>query len=245
MTLHLPDCVPSLQTLSLDRVWPIFSNSPTSMTELTCTCTRMEDWSPLLDAVKSCHLIQRLKINSSGYYGNDLIAFPAATGKVVLPSLTLLEIRGLVVVLVPAIGQFLSHCDIPKLESLDVRDQWGEEYRVFEGLCQSVAPHIPGIKSLTVDFRDLPFDGVSRLLNSLIKHPEAFPHLSELSLSSTNKKFKNYCDSSGHRLGEIIRDFLVLREGNISHLTIPPPFLEKNVTESLKKHFPCLEIHQD
>ena len=42
-------------------------------------------------------------------------------------------------------------------------------------------------------------------------------------------------------LGEIIRDFLILREGKISHLTIPA-FLENNVTESLKKYIPYLEV---
>ena len=138
--LH-PDCLPSLQTLYLGRIWPIFSTSPTSVTELTCTCTGEEDWSPLLDMVKSCHLIQRLMINSSGYcgrdiYGRDLIVVPAATGKAVLSSLTHLEIEGTVA---PAISQFLNHCDIPKLESLTLRltQRFGRDW-VFEILCQDV-----------------------------------------------------------------------------------------------------------
>jgi len=42
-------------------------------------------------------------------------------------------------------------------------------------------------------------------------------------------------------LDEIIRDLSVLREGKISHLTIPA-FLEKYVTESLKSHIPYLEV---
>jgi len=47
---------------------------------------------------------------------------------------------------------------------------------------------------------------------------------------------------SFHGLDEIIRDFLVLREGKISHLTVPA-FRENNVTESLKKYVPNLEVH--
>jgi len=48
-------------------------------------------------------------------------------------------------------------------------------------------------------------------------------------------------DLDVHGLDEIIRDFLVLREGKISHLTIPP-FLGNNVIESLRKHVPCLKV---
>ena len=44
-----------------------------------------------------------------------------------------------------------------------------------------------------------------------------------------------------HGLDEIIRDFLVLRGGMVSHLTIPA-FLENYVTESLKEHIPYLEV---
>jgi len=44
-----------------------------------------------------------------------------------------------------------------------------------------------------------------------------------------------------HGLDEIIRDFLILREGTLSHLTIPA-FLENDVTESLKKDIPYLEV---
>ena len=141
ITLNLhSDCLPSLQTLYLDRIWPIFSTSPTSVTELTFTCTCLDDLSPLLDAVKDGHLIQRLRINSSpGYYGDNLTAFPAATGKAVLSSLTHLEIEGMDVKLASAISQFLSYCDIPKLESLTIwLIRWFARRRVFENLCQDV-----------------------------------------------------------------------------------------------------------
>ena len=138
ITLHLhPDCLPSLQTLCLRRIWPVFSTSPTSVTELTCSCTREGDWLPLLDAVKGCRLIQRLVINSSGYCGEDPITFPAATGKAVLSSLTHLEIEGIGTNLALAISQFLGHCDIPKLESLTVRSGWCT-HGVFHDLWQSV-----------------------------------------------------------------------------------------------------------
>ena len=138
-TLHFhPDCFPSLQTLSLGRIWPTFSTSSTSVTELTCTCTNFYDWSPLLDAVKGCHLIQRLIINSSGYSRGDPIAFPAVIGKTVLSSLTHLEIEGMVLVLTPALSRFLDHCDIPKLESLYVRDRLFAIPGAFESLCQNV-----------------------------------------------------------------------------------------------------------
>jgi len=138
--LHLhPDCLPSLQTLSLGRIWPSFSTSPTSVTELTCTCTYPVDWSLLLDAVKGCHLIRRLVINSSsGYYGDDPFAFPATTSKAVLSSLTHLEIEGMSLVLAPALSRFLGHCDIPKLKSLNIRDQWFAIPEAFESLCQNV-----------------------------------------------------------------------------------------------------------
>ena len=53
--------------------------------------------------------------------------------------------------------------------------------------------------------------------------------------------FDSGCELDVHGLDEIIRDFLVLREGKISHLTIPP-FPENNVTESLKKHVPYLKV---
>jgi len=90
-----------------------------------CSFNRPEDWSPLLDAVQSCHFIQRkiqsLITNLWGYIGGKLIAFPAATGKTALPPLTLLELRGVVVNLAPPVSQFLRHCDIPKLESLNIR----------------------------------------------------------------------------------------------------------------------------
>jgi len=138
-TLHLhPDCVPSLQTLYFDRIWPIFSTSFTSVTELTCTCARPTDWSPFLEVLKGCHLVQRLTINSWGYYRDDPIVFPAATGKAVLSSLTHLEIGGMNARLVPAIGQFLGHCDIPKLKSLDIPNLWSTGPESFESLYQSV-----------------------------------------------------------------------------------------------------------
>jgi len=138
-TLHLhPDYLPSLQTLLLGRIWPIFSTSPTSVTELTFDTICSEDWSPLLNTVKSCHLIQKLTIHSWRYSGDNLISFPAITGKVALSSLTHLEIDGMEVNLAPAISQFLSHCDIPKLKSLNVRDQYFEMPGAFESLCQSV-----------------------------------------------------------------------------------------------------------
>jgi len=50
-----------------------------------------------------------------------------------------------------------------------------------------------------------------------------------------------YRDPDVHGLDEIIRDFLILREGTISHLIIPS-FLENDVTESLKKDIPYLEV---
>jgi hypothetical protein len=56
-----------------------------------------------------------------------------------------------------------------------------------------------------------------------------------------NRGFDGGCDLDVHGLSETIRDFLVLREGKISHLTIPP-FLENNLTESLKEHVPYLEV---
>jgi len=139
-TLHLhPDCVPSLQALSLSRIWLAFSTPSTSVTELTCTCTHPTDWSPFLDAVKGCHLIRRLTIKSPGYYEDDPIAFPAATGKAVLLSLTDLEIEELGVCLAPALSRFLGHCDIPKLESLCIRDRLSAPTKGFESLCQNVA----------------------------------------------------------------------------------------------------------
>ena len=48
-------------------------------------------------------------------------------------------------------------------------------------------------------------------------------------------------DLDVHGLDEIIRDFLVLRKGKISHLTIPA-FWENNVTESLKKDLDILHL---
>ena len=52
---------------------------------------------------------------------------------------------------------------------------------------------------------------------------------------------ENKSDLDVHGLDEIIRDFLVLRVRRVSHLTIPA-FLENNVTESLKKDIPYLEV---
>ena len=140
-TLHLrPDCLPSLQTLHLYSIWPLFSASPTSVTELAHTCTRPMHWSPLLDAVKACRHIQRLTIDSWGYHEGNPITFPDASGKVVLPSLTLLELWGLAAKLSPAISQFLSYCDIPKLESLNI---WVSARLpgVFRSLCQDLVTH--------------------------------------------------------------------------------------------------------
>lgn len=105
------------------------------------------------------------------------------------------------------------------------------------------APRIPSIKSLTITFSPPIFHHVSGLFKSLIKHPEAFPHLSELRLPfKIDDRYNSSRDPVGvYGLDESIRDFLVLREGKISHLTIPP-FPENNVTESLKKHVPYLKV---
>ena len=137
-TLHLrPVCLPSLQTLHLHNIRTVFSASPTSVTELAHNCSYPEHWSPLLEAVKSCRLIQRLTIDALDYYGRNSITSPAASAEVVLPSLTLLELRGLTVNLAPVISQFLSYCDIPKLESLNIwLAPWGAGG--FKSLCQDL-----------------------------------------------------------------------------------------------------------
>jgi len=72
-----------------------------------------------------------------------------------------------------------------------------------------------------------------------MQHPEAFPCLTELHLAFRMKESDN--DLDVHGLDEIIRNFLILREGNISRLTIPA-FLENNMTESLKKDIPYIEV---
>jgi len=140
MTLHLqPDCLPSLQTLHLYNISSVFSTSHTSVTELAQYCSYPGHWSPLLDTVKSCRLIRRLTIGALAYHGENPITLPAASGKAVLPSLTLLELRGLAVNLTPAMSQFLSCCDIPKLESLSI---WLSPRfagpGVFKSLCQDL-----------------------------------------------------------------------------------------------------------
>jgi len=141
--LHLhPDCLPSLQALYLDGILPISSTSLTSVTEFTFSCQSEKDWLPLLDAVKGCCRIQRLMIGLSDYYGYNPIVFPVATSKAVLSSLTHLEIEGMDVRLTAAaaISQFLGHCDIPKLKSLNVRIRypWSPGPEAFEILCQSL-----------------------------------------------------------------------------------------------------------
>jgi len=140
-TLHLhPDCLPSLHKMHMRNISFAFPTSPTSVTELEQHCSYPERWLPLLDGVKSCRLIQKLTINTMDYYGGNSITFPAASGKVVLPSLTVLELRGLAPVSVaPAISQLLSCCDIPKLESLImwVAPRSGGP-GVFKNLCQDL-----------------------------------------------------------------------------------------------------------
>ena len=136
ITLHLqPDCLPSLRTLRLCNILSVFFAPPTSVTELKHTCACPEHWSLLLDIVKDCRLIQRLTIASWEYHVNP-ITFPATSGKIVLPSLTLLELWGLVMNRVPAVSRFLSHCDIPKLKNLNIYFGWPTRPRVFKGLCQ-------------------------------------------------------------------------------------------------------------
>ena len=54
---------------------------------------------------------------------------------------------------------------------------------------------------------------------------------------------KDGSDLDVHKLDKILRDFLVLREGKISHLTIPAfPKNYDDVTELLKKDIPYLEV---
>ena len=136
MTLPLqPDCFPSLQTLHLDNIWSVFSTSSTSVTELEHSYSCPGHWSPLLDALKGCPLIQKLTIRLHGCYGMHPITSFDASDKVVLPSLTLLEFMGLTVDRVPTVSDLLSYCDIPKLESLNI---WYSGPWLFKSLCRDL-----------------------------------------------------------------------------------------------------------
>ena len=134
------DCAPTFHTLYLYRMWPLLPASRTSVTELKCVCKTSRDWLRCQDVVRSCRLLQRLKLE----FGPDYVDM--ATDPNVRATLTLvvhLELWQVGERNVAAICRFLAHFDMPNLSSLSInpRDRKVEAHAdLYESLVRGLFP---------------------------------------------------------------------------------------------------------
>ena len=110
------DC-PPLLNVSLSGVWVSFRACSTSVTDLTLHLSRSDQLSRIVDVLKNCPLIQRLKLDLEGYSEEDLIDF-TRTKRRMLPSLVHLELHDITMDGARDIGQILCCFNIPNLNSL-------------------------------------------------------------------------------------------------------------------------------
>jgi hypothetical protein len=244
-------CLPGLQVLCLKDIWPVFSASPTSVTDLTCVCGDLSDWLHWLDIFGSCQLVQRLILDLTECDGFADEAIMSSTAQLVLPSLRHLEIKGMLENDSSWISRFLSCCDAPNLESMAVQPHdtykglgvngWPimvrnqSSYFIPGSNIVSQASHIASIKSLSINMCHGLGTVSYTLLNSLTEHPMILPHLTELHLLPNDWETFDNAD-----LGEIIQTFLLQRR-SITHLTTPP-FRDNDVMEFLKEHVSYLQV---
>jgi hypothetical protein len=133
-TQFVLDCAPTFHTLYLCGMWPLLPASHTSVTDLTCKCRTSRDWLRCQDVVRSCRLLQRLKLE----FGPDYVDIATDPNKrATLTSVVHLELWRVGERNVAAICQFLAHFDMPNLSSLSI-NPCDEKIEVHADLYESL-----------------------------------------------------------------------------------------------------------
>jgi hypothetical protein len=244
------DCAPTFHTLYLCGMWPLLPASHTSVTDLTCKCRTSRDWLCCQDVIRSCRLLQRLKLK----FGSDYVYVDMATDpnmRATLTSVVHLELWRVGERNVAAICQLLAHFDMPNLGSLSINphDRKVEAHAdLYESLVRGSISHslswlkmpsqghkFPGISTLLVHKRaKCPgnTEATLQVLNSLRRRQMIFPHLSELHLLDYHLTME---------VAQAIQDVLLLRKDALTHLTTRMP-KDAAVLQFLRNHVQNLKV---
>jgi hypothetical protein len=136
-------CPPGLRVLCLRGIWPVFSASPSSLTDPACVSYAPRHWTRWLDVLGSCPLVQRLIVDLEDCMGSAGEVIIPSVAQVALPSLRRLEIEGIMELHLPWFSTFLSCCDAPNLESMAIRPLCSGPINVWRIVVgsQSSLPH--------------------------------------------------------------------------------------------------------